>query len=79
MREFHHFITVDNEQLLFYFSRIHTAGREEFFVSVIKSHKVVSFDMEKDDSESWKIATPVPEWLKTLEEKLSDAINSNVK
>ena len=79
MREFHHFITVDNEQFLFYFSRIHTAGREEFFVSVIKSHKVVSFDMEKDESKSWKIATPVPEWLKTLEEKLSDAINSNIK
>ncbi len=28
MREFHHFIAVDNEQLLFYFSRIQTAGRE---------------------------------------------------
>jgi hypothetical protein len=79
MREFHHFIAVDNEQLLFYFSRIQTAGREEFFVSVIRSHKVFSFDMQGDDSEKWKIVTPAPEWLKALEEKLSDAINSNIK
>ena len=78
MREFHEFIIVDNKPLLFYFTRTYTATREEFFVSVIRSFKVFSFDMQRDDWK-WKITTPVPEWIETLEEELSKSIKNNMR
>jgi len=78
MREFHQFIIVDGEQLLFYFTRTYTDNGAEFFVSVIRTYRVFSFDMQRDVSLQWKITTPVPEWIKSLEGELSNVINHNI-
>ncbi len=75
MRDFSEFVTVEEDQLLFYFSRIYIAAGEEFFVSVKRSGKFYLFDLERDDSGKWKITKTAPAWLQTVEEELADIIN----
>ena len=78
MLQFSETIPVENEALSFAFNRIYTKAGEKFFVVVQKGRKFYQFNMKRDDLGKWKITDPAPEWLKPIEENLSNVITRNI-
>lgn len=72
MLQFSETIIVENEVLNFAFNRIYTKSGEKFFVVVQKGRKFFQFNMKRDEVGKWKITEPAPEWLKLIEENLSN-------
>ena len=78
MLQFSENIAIEDESLSFAFNRIYTKSGEKFFVVVQKGRKFFQFNMKRDEAGKWKITEPAPEWLKPIEENLSNIIARNI-
>lgn len=59
------------------FFQVH-APQEKYFVLVRDGEiDVISFEIQKDKRDKWKIVQPAPEWVFKLEEQITDAIHEN--
>lgn len=66
-----------NKLFDFQFSKI-ACPASKYFVEVnLDKATVVSFEMQKDHYNKWKVTHPVPEWIINLELQLAQAIYKN--
>jgi hypothetical protein len=81
MNNFQQAIDVGNQILVFQFTYTHIGNEGRYFVVVPDANnKILSFYMQQDKNETWKVVDKyhlIPKWLHQLEQSISKAIVEN--
>ena len=71
-------IPFDKWSLILHFTRVH-APQEKYFVLIRDGEiDVISFEVQKDKRDQWKVMQPAPEWVFNLEEQIADVLSEAV-